>query len=155
MVGKFTPKLARPWCFAWLTDCLAPLYDANGKLTFYIGGQINCSTTIRSNTDVLRILSMSDDPEDDKEAAQSIRNEKTSKRSFLGFSRKDTSAQLPQSTKKVEIREAGMEQGLLKQIGKVNFRTQMEMFYTAYSKVTPFSHLARLDRAEAFVVPRY
>lgn len=28
-----------------------------------------------------------------------------------------------------------MEQGLLKQIEKMNFRTQMEVFYTAYSKV--------------------
>ena len=33
------------------------------------------------------------------------------------------------------MREAGMEQGLLKQIEKMNFRTQMEAFYTAYSKV--------------------
>lgn len=118
----------------------APLYDADGNLKFFIGGQINCSTTIRSNTDVLKILSMSDDPEDDKEAAQSIRDTKP-KRSLFGFSRKDSSAQLPQSTKRVEVRGEGMEQGLLKQIEKMNFRTQMEIFYTAYSKVGPFGSL--------------
>lgn len=46
--------------------------------------------------------------------------------------------QLPSSTKRVEVRGDGMEQGLLKQIEKMNFRTQMEVFYTAYSKVRLF-----------------
>ena len=46
--------------------------------------------------------------------------------------------QLPSSTKRVEVRGDGMEQGLLKQIEKMNFRTQMEVFYTAYSKVCRF-----------------
>ena len=45
---------------------------------------------------------------------------------------------LPSSTKRVEVRGDGMEQGLLKQIEKMNFRTQMEVFYTAYSKVRYF-----------------
>lgn len=117
----------------------APLFDAEGNLRFFIGGQINCSTTIRSNTDVLKILSMSDDPEDDKESAQSIRDTKP-KRSFFGFTRKDSSAELPKSTRRVEVRGDGMEQGLLKHIEKMNFRTQMEVFYTAYSKVSPSFH---------------
>lgn len=112
----------------------APLYDADGNVKFFIGGQINCSTTIRSNTDVLKILSMSDDPEDDKESAKSVMDIKQ-KRSFFGFSRKENVPQLPQSTKRVEVRGDGMEQGLLKRIEKMNFRTQMEVFYTAYSKV--------------------
>ena len=115
---------------------IAPLFDAEGKLKFFIGGQINCSTTIRSNTDVLKILSMSDDMEDDKESAKSIRDTKP-KRSFLGFTRKESTPQLPSSTKRVEVRAEGMEQGLLKQIEKMNFRTQMEIFYTAYSKARP------------------
>ena len=117
-----------------LTLDQAPLYDAENKLRFFIGGQINCSTTIRSNTDVLKILSMSDDFEEDKEVAISIPETK-SKRRFFGFTRKESSTQIPQSTKRVEVRPDGMEQGLLKQIEKMNFRTQMELFYTAYSKV--------------------
>ena len=124
----------------WLVQCTsltfpAPLLDAMGRVAFFIGGQINCSTTIRSNTDVLRILSMSDDPNEDADAAQSIHSTKTPKRSFFGFTRKESTPQLPTSTKRVEVREAGMEQGLLKKIEKMNFRTQMEAFYTAYSKV--------------------
>ncbi|KAI4198936.1 MAG: hypothetical protein LQ346_002665 [Caloplaca aetnensis] len=119
----------------WNLLYVAPLFDGDGKLKYYIGGQINCSTTIRSNTDVLRILSMSDDPEDDKEAAQSLPDSKPSKRSFFGFGRhKESTPKLPASSKKVDVREAGMEQGLLKQIEKMNFRHQMEAFYTAYSK---------------------
>jgi len=114
----------------------APLFDAEGNLKYFIGGQINCSTTIRSNTDVLKILSMSDEVEDDKESAISIRDTKP-KRSFFGFTRKESSHQLPKSTQRVEVRGDGMEQGLLKQIEKMNFRTQMEVFYTAYSKVVP------------------
>ena len=77
---------------------------------------------------------MSDEPEDDAEAQKSIRSEKAIKRRFLGFGKKDATSQLPSSTKRVEVREAGMEPGLLKQIEKLNFRTQMEAFYTAYSK---------------------
>ncbi|CAF9933996.1 hypothetical protein IMSHALPRED_009552 [Imshaugia aleurites] len=118
----------------WNLLYVAPLFDAEGSLKFFIGGQINCSTTIRSNTDVLKILSMSDDPEDDKEAGQSVRSIKPNKRSFFKFSRKESIPQLPSSTKRVEVRGDGMEQGLLKQIEKMNFRTQMEVFYTAYSK---------------------
>ena len=80
---------------------------------------------------------MSHESEDDKESAKSIRDTKQ-KRSFLGFTRKESSSQIPTSTKRVEIRADGMEQGLLKQIEKMNFRTQMEIFYTAYSKVRPY-----------------
>ena len=83
---------------------------------------------------MLKILSLSDDLGDNKEAAPSIKDTKP-KRSFFGFSRKESSPQIPQSTKRVEVRVDGMEQGLLKQIEKMNFRTQMEVFYTAYSKV--------------------
>ena len=79
---------------------------------------------------------MSDDMEDDKESTKSIRDPKQ-KRSFFGFTRKESTPQIPSSTKRVEVRADGMEQGLLKQIEKMNFRTQMEIFYTAYSKARP------------------
>lgn len=38
-------------------------------------------------------------------------------------------------SRKTEVREAGMEQGLLNKIEKMDFSTQTKMFYTAYSKV--------------------
>ena len=36
-----------------------------------------------------------------------------------------------------DSREAGMEQNLINKIEKMNFKEQMEAFYTAYSKVWP------------------
>lgn len=38
---------------------------------------------------MLKILSLSDDPEDDKEAAQSVRSIKSNKKSFFRFPRKE------------------------------------------------------------------
>ncbi|KAL8995124.1 MAG: hypothetical protein Q9188_006884 [Gyalolechia gomerana] len=124
----------------WNLLYVAPLFDANGRVKFYIGGQINCSTTIRSNTDVLRILSMSDDPEEGKEVVEAVKDTRPSKRSFFGFGRKESTPKPPASSKRVEVREAGMEHGLLKQIEKMNFRSQMEAFYTAYSKYLVISY---------------
>ncbi|KAL8984751.1 MAG: hypothetical protein Q9205_001358 [Flavoplaca limonia] len=86
----------------WNLLYVAPLFDANGKLAFYIGGQINCSTTIRSNTDVLRILSMSDEPEDDIETTRSLNDTRSIKRKFFGFGKKESTPNLPVSGKKIE-----------------------------------------------------
>lgn len=36
-----------------------------------------------------------------------------------------------------DSRDAGMEQNLLNKIERMNFKDQMEMFYTAYSKASP------------------
>ncbi|CAO1605167.1 hypothetical protein XANCAGTX0491_008693 [Xanthoria calcicola] len=124
----------------WNLLYVAPLFDANGKLAFYIGGQINCSTTIRSNTDVLRILSMSDEPEENTEAQTSPKDSRSVRRKLFGFGKKESTPNLPVSSKKIEVREGGMEPGLLKQIEKMNFRHQMEAFYTAYSKYLVISY---------------
>ncbi|KAL8415540.1 hypothetical protein RB596_006226 [Gaeumannomyces avenae] len=43
----------------WNLLYCAPLYDEAGELAFFIGGQVNCSTTIHSSADVMRVLSMS------------------------------------------------------------------------------------------------
>ena len=49
-----------------------------------------------------------------------------------------------------------MEQGLLKKIEKMNFRTQMEAFYTAYSKVASHSRYLWPDKvADLMQVSRY
>ena len=39
------------------------------------------------------------------------------------------------TTNASDEKEAGMENGLISKIEKMNFRNQMKMFYTAYSKV--------------------
>lgn len=114
--------------------CAAPLFDADGKVAFFLGGQINCSTTVHSYTDILRILSISDDPNEDAEGspvppktARSLKSRRNRFKSFWNLNGKE----------KLDVRETGMEAGLLKRIEKMSLGTQMKIFYTAYSKVDP------------------
>src|SRR6266498_102531 len=112
-----------------LTTTIAPLYNAEGNVVFFLGGQINCSTTIHNCSDVLRILSQSDDLEEEKNEPQVTRSNTGSR---LGFFK---SFRNPNRNATTEAREAGMEQGLLNRIEKMNLKGQMNTFYTAYSKV--------------------
>ncbi|KAI9832200.1 MAG: hypothetical protein M1826_002204 [Phylliscum demangeonii] len=116
----------------WNLLYVAPLFDADGHVAFYIGGQINCSTTVHSYTDILRILSTSDDPNEDQEtmpslakAPRSLRSRRHRFKSFWNLAARE---------KQMEVREAGMEAGLVKHIEKMSLGSQMKIFYTAYSK---------------------
>lgn len=99
---------------------------------FFLGGQINCSTTIHNCSDVLRILSQSEDVEDEKEELPPARAP-----TKLGFFK---SFRNLNRTTVANGREAGMEQGLLNRIEKMNLKGQMNSFYTAYSKVSLWHH---------------
>lgn len=110
----------------------APLFNATGKVAFFIGGQINCSTTIHSSTDVMRILSTSSDVSEDKTVRQALPRTQSGNIRKTGFlsafrSREQTNNMIP--------REAGMEQDLLNKIEGRDSKAQMNAFYTAYSKV--------------------
>ena len=111
-------------------DFLAPLCNAEGNVVFFLGGQINCSTTIQNCSDVLRILSQSANVADESEAQQLIRDTHSSRgglfKSFKKSSRHPVSGP----------GEVGMESTVLHRIEKQNIKTQMDMFYTAYSKVS-------------------
>ena len=115
----------------WNLLYVAPLYNSDGNVAFFIGGQINCSTTIHSNSDVLRILATSNEPEDDKPVNTSIPPPRasTGRKGFLSAFRSSSSRRITQA------QEAGMEQGLLNRIERLDLKTQMNAFYTAYSKV--------------------
>ena len=129
-----------------LTRTTAPLFNAEGKVVFFLGGQINCSTTIHSRSDILRVLSMSDKAEEDNvNTEQSMPVTPSSARKggfFKSFKMGRTNRQTPTIP---EDREAGMENQLINKIQKLNFKNQMKMFYTAYSKVDlPVSRLSCL-----------
>lgn len=121
----------------WNLLYVAPLFNERGEVSFFLGGQINCSTTIHSCTDVLRILSVNDDELDEIDAMRqamqspSIHGPVKTKSSFFKSYKKYN----PQHSR-LNIRgEAGMEQELLNRVGRLNFKVQVEAFYTAYSKV--------------------
>ncbi|KAK5101375.1 hypothetical protein LTS08_004982 [Lithohypha guttulata] len=110
----------------WNLLYTAPLYDSTGKLAFFIGGQINVSTTVHNTSDVLRILSSNPD-EEEREIPQVARPEPPpARQSFFGSIRK--------SFKPVPTRQPGMENGLLEDMQDKPFRLQKDAFYTAYSK---------------------
>ena len=114
----------------WNLLYTTPLFDAAGNVVFFLGGQINCSTTIHSQSDVLKILAQANDTDEGAaEAAMSPEPQKNTSRASKFFSsfRSKSNYEPP--------RQAGMEDGLLNKIEKMNLRKQMDLFYTAYSKV--------------------
>ncbi|ETI22710.1 hypothetical protein G647_06786 [Cladophialophora carrionii CBS 160.54] len=114
----------------WNLLYTTPLSDAVGNVVFFLGGQINCSTTIHSASDVLKVLAQTNDTDED--AVNGITSPEASKNS----SSLKTKFKNPfRSRAPVEpYRPPGMEDGLLNKIEKMNLRKQMDTFYTAYSK---------------------
>ncbi|KAH9221223.1 hypothetical protein DL95DRAFT_519269 [Leptodontidium sp. 2 PMI_412] len=131
----------------WNLLYVAPLLNERGEVCFFLGGQINCSTTIHSCNDILRVLSINDDELDKldeiavgKSKTPSVRSRDGSSRgskprsTFFKSWRKYNPSELPVASK-VKVRdEAGMESELITRVGKLSFRNQVEAFYTAYSK---------------------
>lgn len=118
----------------WNLLYTAPLYDENGNVAFFIGGQINCSTTIHSASDILRVLSYSDDVDDkqDKPDPAPARKSTFGKGIFKALRGEST-------TESNGTKEVGMENALLNKIDKLTIKKQMESFHSAYSKVSiPF-----------------
>lgn len=107
----------------WNLLYTAPLYDSAGKLAFFIGGQINVSTTVHNTSDILRILSFgAGDENADVPLAQP---QKSHRQSFFGAFRRQ---------KVLPNRTPGMENELLEDFNNMSFKEQKEAFYTAYSQ---------------------
>lgn len=129
----------------WNLLYCAPLLNERGQVAFFLGGQINCSTTIHSCTDVLKVLSINDeelgevDNENKKPTSslhRDVNRSDKSKHSFFKSWRMFKPSTGAESGGAVRVRdEVGMEEALLNRVGKMTFKTQVEAFYTAYSKV--------------------
>lgn len=99
---------------------------------------MNCSTTIHSNVDVLKVLSTSatndaDMAEVNKPLPGNPQHTKTSARKTilkaLGMRQNGHNVHIPQM-------DAGMENGVLGRMEGQDLNSQMKEFYTAYSKVS-------------------
>ena len=116
----------------WNLLCTTPLFDGYGNLVFFLGGQINCSTTVHSASDVLRILSQTKDPEEDSASRamspQLVKPPRT--RSILSAFRSSTRTN-------IQTREPGMENSLLSKLEEKDLKSQMDTFHNAYSNVCP------------------
>ena len=116
----------------WNLLYTAPLYDENGNVAFFIGGQINCSTTIHSASDILRVLSYSEDVDEKQDAPDpppAPARRSTFGKSFFRSLRGDSINEINGN------KEVGMENALLNRIDKLTIKKQMESFQSAYSKV--------------------
>ncbi|CAJ2506187.1 Uu.00g003170.m01.CDS01 [Anthostomella pinea] len=117
----------------WNLLYTTPLFDGNGNLVFFLGGQINCSTSVHSASDVLRILAQSsDEPKDETLATQlsSPPPAKPRSRSFFSALRSSRDRTGSQQT---PPRIPGMEHTLVDRLEEMPLKNQMRTFYTAYS----------------------
>ncbi|KXH35331.1 Aureochrome1 [Colletotrichum simmondsii] len=122
----------------WNLLYVAPLYNEAGKLAFFIGGQINCSTTIHSNADVMRVLSTStnDDvqTQDTKVPPAPLHragSQPSARKAFLkALGMKVSDDHVPNGI----AADPGMESKLLHKLEGRDLSAQMKEFYTAYSK---------------------
>ncbi|KAK5727903.1 hypothetical protein LTR17_012326 [Elasticomyces elasticus] len=117
----------------WNLLYVTPLYDAHGNLAFFLGGQINCSTTIHNASDVLRILGASNEKTDDpvpgtfSPLLSAPPPKPPRARSFLNAIRGNPRMQMrPMAT-------PGMENKLVEKLEDMSLKNQMDTFYTAYS----------------------
>jgi hypothetical protein len=132
----------------WNLLYVSPLFDPQGKVAFFLGGQVDCSTTIHSCTDILRILSLNDEGISDKTEDFDSQNHHDpqsndrplsdnrasyiqSRSSFFKSFRSNESLEVNKNV----LPMTGMESGLMNKLGKLSLRTQAEALYTAYSKV--------------------
>ena len=116
----------------WNLLYTTPLFDGHGNLVFFLGGQINCSTTIHSGADVLRILAQSKDSEESATpgvASPQQQYAKPPRRSILSAFRTTSRSNIQQGS-------PGMENKLLNKLEDMPLRNQMSTFYTAYSNVS-------------------
>ncbi|ORY57508.1 uncharacterized protein BCR38DRAFT_354455 [Pseudomassariella vexata] len=132
----------------WNLLYVAPLFNEQGKVAFFIGGQVNCSTTIHSNVDVMKVLSTSNtvDLEEDvpsKPATKQSRPLPSARKALLrafGVRINDPRTMV--------LSDVGMEDKVLNRMEGQDFKTQLKEFYTAYSKYI-------VVRADTFVIKFY
>lgn len=119
----------------WNLLYVTPLVDSRGSVVFFLGGQINCSTTIHSQSDVLKILATSEESEEETKQAIAQKEEREKSR-YTGL----FSSFRSKSNRAYTLPTPGMENKLLDKLETMNLKSQMDTFYTAYSKVRPLHH---------------
>ena len=124
----------------WNLLYCAPLFDKHGKLKFFLGGQINVSHTVHTRTDILRVLSAAEDADDAPTelglTPAKLPPPKPARRRLFRFNRTPSNSGAEGNAgANGAAQDTGMEKGLLNKIEKMSFRSQMQAFYAAYSKV--------------------
>lgn len=117
---------------------LAPLFDKNGNVAFFLGGQVNCSTTIHNNADAMRVLSTSSVEEAGEDAPRPPPT--LNRQSSLPSARRallkafGMRVDPPKGGGAAVQGAAGMEREVLGRMEGQTSEGQVREFYTAYSK---------------------
>jgi hypothetical protein len=157
------------WNLLWV----APLFDENGSASFYLGGQVDCSSSFNSYADILRVLSLFDEENFDKGSPNNGRPPSTRsgpssrtpsvnikpRSSFFKTSKVERSSSSVSS--RATIRgDADVDTELLDKVGNLAMKSKIGELHSAYSKVRktivippgPSDHLT--DTAK-YLVMRY
>lgn len=112
----------------WNLLYTTPLKDQTGKVSFFLGGQINVSTTVHNASDILRVLSCNaEDEEPDSSLAPLSPVMKPRRYGLLGsFGRSKSRTHVQQVP--------GMENRLLQDLDNIPSKEHKDAFYSAYSK---------------------
>jgi hypothetical protein len=123
---------------------VAPLFDETGKIAFFFGAQVDCSSAIHTWADLLQILSPSSSDKEmsftsSKELASSnIGVDKTTRAAWT-WSRFRAGANfiVSRRNKKInfDLKAVGEQDNLVNEIQWKKLDAQIETFYTTYSKV--------------------
>ncbi|KAH8662512.1 hypothetical protein BX600DRAFT_513340 [Xylariales sp. PMI_506] len=135
----------------WNLLYVAPLFDERGRIAFFIGGQVNCSTTIHSNADVMRVLSASTSADTEGDFANPPKSSSSQPPKKAGAlpsagkailkafgMRVDQTSQQQQQQQQQQEAEAngglGMEPEVLTRMEGLSLDGQAREFRTAYSR---------------------
>lgn len=123
----------------WNLLYTTPLLDANGNLVFFLGGQVNCSTTIHSSSDVLRVLGQVSEEDHETPSGVAGRPMPSTPQTFRHTLR---TAFRTKNPRKLQKGTPGIESTLLDRISQKDLPAQMQSLYTAYSNVSVLFHPA-------------
>ncbi|KAH9837492.1 Regulator of G protein signaling domain [Teratosphaeria destructans] len=123
----------------WNLLYIAPLFDENGALVFFLGGQVDCSVAVHSLSDVLRILAQpidsSDRPRTGSHTAHQAQPAPKSKscRTVRDYLRKS-------SKSSIRTEPPGAESSLLARLDNTPLEKHLATAYLTYSKFVILHH---------------
>lgn len=133
----------------------APLLDANGEVAFFLGGQVNCSSSIQGKPDIMKILATSPDHKIHDYSSTS-NNQKIHTSPAAELARRVESVKSLRYRHKAQIAaEPGVERGLFQANQDIPLPDRLERFYNAYSKVQLHHEKGFLIAADEEAVPHH
>ncbi|KAI5360123.1 Putative PAS domain, RGS domain, PAS domain superfamily protein [Septoria linicola] len=130
-------KNGRPF---WNLLYTAPLFDANGEVAFFLGGQVNCSSSVQGKPDIMKILATSPDHKL-HESNKTSTNQKTHTSPATELARRVESVKSLRYRHKAQVAaEPGIERGLIEANQGTPLPDRLERFYNAYSKYLIISY---------------